>query len=107
VRPTNGARWYRIDDDWTRKRQATLDQEWTGPTNFEETTSYKDECITDDTDEQQEARKAKGLPAPQQPTAQEMLEHELTHLPLGAGVLYVYKQSLDQTTTRSNTTKHR
>ena len=26
-------------------------------------------------------RKAKGLPAPQQPTAQERLEHEITHLP--------------------------
>ena len=81
VRPTNGARWYRIDDNWTTKRQATLDQEWTGSTNFEEKTTYKDECITDDVEEQQEARKAKGLPAPQQPTAQERLEHELTHLP--------------------------
>ena len=81
VKPTNGARWYRIDDNWTTKRQATLDQLWTGSTNFEETTTYKDECITDDVDEQQGARKAKGLPAPQQPTAQERLEHELTHLP--------------------------
>ena len=42
---------------------------------------YKDEYITDDVEEQQEARKAKGLPAPPQPTAQERLEHELTHLP--------------------------
>ena len=81
VRPTNGARWYRIDDNWTTKRQATLDQEWTGSTNFEEITTYKDECITDDVEEQQEARKAKGLPAPQQPTAQVRLEHELAHLP--------------------------
>ena len=81
VRPTNGARWYRIDDNWTTKRQAALDQEWTGSTNFEETTAYKDEYITDDVEEPQEARKAKGLPAPQQPTAQERLEHELTHLP--------------------------
>ena len=81
VRPANGARWYRIDDDWTTKRQATLDQEWTGSTNFEETTSYKDKYITDDVDEPQEARKAKGLQAPQQPTGQERLEQELTHLP--------------------------
>ena len=42
VRPTNGARWYRIDDNWTTKRQATLDREWTGSTKFEETTAYKD-----------------------------------------------------------------
>ena len=81
VRPTDGARWYRIDDNWTAKRQATLDQEWTGSTDFEETTTYKDGYITDDVEEQQEARKAKGLPAPQQPTAQDRLEHELTHLP--------------------------
>ena len=27
VRPTNGSRWYRIDDNWTTKRQAALDQE--------------------------------------------------------------------------------
>ena len=81
VRTTNGARWYRIEDNWTTKRQATLDQEWTGSTNFEGITTYKDEYITDDVEEQQEARKAKGLPAPQQPTAQERLEHELAHLP--------------------------
>ena len=61
VKPTNGARWYRIDDNWTTKRQATLDQQWTGSTNFEETTAYKDEYITDDVDQQQEARKAKRL----------------------------------------------
>ena len=59
VRPTNGARWYRIDDDWTTKRKTTLDQEWTGSTNFEETAAYKDEYITDDVEEQQEVRKAK------------------------------------------------
>ena len=50
VRPTNGARWYRIDDDWTTKQQAT------GSTNFEEKAAYKDEYITDDVEEQQEAR---------------------------------------------------
>ena len=43
VRPTSGARWHRIDDDWTTKRQATLNVPWTGSTNFEESTSYKDE----------------------------------------------------------------
>ena len=64
VRPTSGARWYRIDDNWTAQRQATLNQEWKGSTNFEETTAYKDEYITDDVDEHHEARRAQGLPAP-------------------------------------------
>ena len=32
VRPTDGSRYYRIDDDWTTKRQATLNIEWTGST---------------------------------------------------------------------------
>ena len=36
VKPTSGNRGYRIDDDWTTKRKATLDIEWTGSTNFEE-----------------------------------------------------------------------
>ena len=44
-------------------------------------TTMNAEYITDDVEEQQEARKARGLPAPQQPTAQERPEHELTHLP--------------------------
>ena len=43
VRPTSRARWYRIDDDWTTKRQATLSVPWAGPANFEESVSYKDE----------------------------------------------------------------
>ena len=80
VRPTSGARWYMIDDDWTAQRQSTLNREWTGSTNFEETTASR-MTHTYDVDEQQEARRAKGLPAPQQPTAQERLEYELTHLP--------------------------
>ena len=42
---------------------------------------FKDGFITEDIDEQQEARKAKGIPAPRQPTEQERMEHELTHLP--------------------------
>ena len=36
---------------------------------------FKDEFITEDIDEQQEARKAKGKPAPRQPTEQERMEH--------------------------------
>ena len=105
VRPTNRTRWYRIDDDWTTKRQATLDQEWTGLTNFEETTTYKDEYITDDVGEQQEARKAKGLPAPQQPTAQERLEHELTHLPYRSWCSACVQARVGQTTTETTQQK--
>ena len=35
----------------------------------------------EDIDDQEEAKKAKGLPTPPQPTEQERMEHELTHLP--------------------------
>ena len=81
VRPTSGARWYRIDDDWTTKRQATLNVPWTGSTNFEESTSYKDEVHDVDEEDPQHAKPARGLTAPAQPTQQEIAEHELTHLP--------------------------
>ena len=81
VRPTSGARWYRIDDDWTTKRQATLNVPWTGSTNFEESTSYKDEVHDVDEEDPQHAKPARGLTAPAQPTQQERAEHELTHLP--------------------------
>ena len=63
-----------------QKRQATFGKEWTGSTNLD-CPQFKDEFITEDIDEQQEARKAKGIPAPRQPTEQERMEHELTHLP--------------------------
>ena len=81
VRPTDGSRYYRIDDDWTTKRQATLNMEWTGSTNFEENNTYEDEFILDDPEEAQEAKRATGIPAPQQPTEQDRREHELTHVP--------------------------
>ena len=48
VHPTSGIRPFRIDDDGTTKQSATLNIEWTGSTNFEETTAYKDEYIEDD-----------------------------------------------------------
>ena len=41
----------------------------------------KYEYDTDNEDESQQAQRAKGMKAPQQPTRQERLEHELTHLP--------------------------
>ena len=81
VKPTSGNRGYRIDDGRTIKRKATLDIEWTGSTNFEENTAYKDEFITDDPEERQEAKRATGAPTPQQSIEQERREHELTHLP--------------------------
>eukprot|EP00435_Cladocopium_sp_Y103_P041886 s2323_g11.t1 len=81
VKPTSGARGYRIDDDWTTKTYAKLNHEWIGSTNFEVGTSYKDEYYEDQEEEQQQATKAKGIKAPAQPTPQERAEHELTHLP--------------------------
>ena len=81
VKPTSGARGYRIDDDWTTKTNASLNTPWTGSTNFEESTLYKEEVYDMDEEEPQQANTAKGLPQPTQPTAQERAEHELTHLP--------------------------
>jgi len=100
VRPTNGTRG--IEYDWTTKRTATLDMEWTGSTNFEERPQFKDGFITEDIDEQQETKKAKGIPAPQQPTEQERMEHELTPCHTGAGALYAYKAKAEQTSSQSN-----
>ena len=81
VTPTNGNRQYRIDDDWTTKTKATLNIPWTGSTNFEESTAYKDEYYTIEEEEQQQAIPAKGIRSPEQPTQQERAEHNLTHLP--------------------------
>ena len=81
VKPTSGARGYRIDDDWTTKTSATMNFTWTGSTNFEESTAFKEEYYNIDEEEHLDARTAKGIKAPEQPTAQERAEHELTHLP--------------------------
>ena len=81
VKPTNGNRPYRLDDDWTTKTRATLNIPWTGSTNFEEQVSNKDEYFTIEEEEQQQAVPAKGLKSPDQPTPQERAEHNLTHLP--------------------------
>ena len=81
VKPTSGARWYRIDDDCTTLREATLNVPWTGPTNFDESTSYEDEVHDMDDEDPQQAKPARGLTAPAQPTQQERAEFELTHLP--------------------------
>ena len=81
VMPTNGNRQYRIDDHWTTKTKATLNTPWTGSTNFQENTAYKDEYYTIEEEEQQQAIPAKGIKSPEQPTPQERAEHNLTHLP--------------------------
>ena len=81
VKPTNSNRPYRLDDDWTAKTRATLNIPWTGSTNFEEQVSYKDGYFTVEEEEQQQAVPAKGLKSPEQPTAQERAEHNLTHVP--------------------------
>eukprot|EP00435_Cladocopium_sp_Y103_P017749 s2691_g4.t1 len=47
----------------------------------EESTAYKEEYYNIDEEEHLDARTAKGIKAPDQPTAQERAEHELTHLP--------------------------
>ena len=54
---------------------------WTGSTNFEESTSYKDEVQEVDEEDPQQAKRARGLKAPAEPTPQERAKHELTHLP--------------------------
>ena len=81
VKPTSGARGYRIDDGWTTKTFAKLNQAWIGSTNFEVGQTYKDEYFEEQEEEQQPAAKATGLKTPDQPTPQERAEHELTHLP--------------------------
>ena len=69
VKPTNGNRPCKLDDDWITKTKATLNITWTGSTwitktkatlnitwtgstNFEEQSSYKDEQFTAGEDEQ-------------------------------------------------------
>ena len=63
VKPTDGSRYYRIDDDWTTKRQATPNVEWIGSTNFEENNTYKEEFILDDPEGAQEAKRGNGHPS--------------------------------------------
>ena len=81
VKPTSRAILYRIDDDWTTQRQATLNVPWAGSTNFEESTSCKGDVHDVDEEDPQQAKSARGLKAPAEPTPQERAEHELTHLP--------------------------
>ena len=58
---------------------------WTPPRlaqqTLRESTSYKDEVQEVDEEDLQQAKPARGLKAPAEPTQQERAEHELTHLP--------------------------
>ena len=81
VNRTEQGRGYTIHDNWHESGARQLDRQWTGSTNFKEEAQYKYEYDTDIEDESQQAQRAKGMKAPQQPTRQERLEHELTHSP--------------------------
>ena len=81
ARPTTGERFNRLDDEWTGEHKE-LPVTWTGSTNFEEKEQYKAQLDnSEDEHRPQQALRAKGVQAPQQPTPQERAEHELTHLP--------------------------
>ena len=81
MNPQDGTRMTRFDDQWTSQERRMTDKTWTGSTNFEEETTYKEEYITGEEDTQQAALPAKGVKAPSHPTEQERIEHNLTHLP--------------------------
>ena len=71
-------------DDWTVMGNAALPFQWTGTTRFTVKKDY--EYIQENHDEEQqhehhEAHRARGLRQPQQPTPQQIAEHNLTHLP--------------------------
>ena len=50
IKPLDGSRPKRIDDDWTTEPQAQNSQQWTGATNFEEKPSYKEQLEEDEED---------------------------------------------------------
>ena len=81
VSPSEQGRGWRIDDNWEESGARPLDRQWRGSTNFEEKVDYKYKYDTDNEDDTQQAQRAKGMKAPQQPTGQERFEHNLIHLP--------------------------
>ena len=80
IKPLDGSRPRRIDDEWTTEPQPQHSQLWTGSTNFEEKPSYKEQLEEDEEDNQQAIR-ARATTMPKQPTEQEIIEHNLTHMP--------------------------
>jgi hypothetical protein len=81
IKPTHEEREFLYEDDWTKEGSKQWTRHWTGSSNFEEDISYKYEYFEDDAQEAQQATKARAIPAPKQPTPQERMEHNLTHLP--------------------------
>ena len=80
IKRLDGSRPRRIDDEWTTEPQPQHSQQWIGSTNFEEKPSYKEQLEEDDEDNQQ-AIKARATSLRKQPTEQEIMEHNLTHMP--------------------------
>jgi hypothetical protein len=83
----------RVDIRWTRRMAVDHDasttngqqnhnhsQQWTGSTNFEEKPSCE-ELLEEDEEDNQQAIKARATSMPKQPTAPEIMEHNLTHMP--------------------------
>ena len=71
-------------DDWAVVGNAALPFQWKGTTRFTVKKDY--EHIQENHDEEQqhelhEAHRARGLRQPQQPTPQQIAEHNVTHLP--------------------------
>ena len=64
----------------TTEPQPQHSQQWTGSTYFEEKPSYEEQLEEDEEDNQQ-ATKARATSMPKQPTEQEIMEHNLTHMP--------------------------
>ena len=79
IKPFDGCRPRRIDDEWTTEPQPQYAHQWTGSTNFEEKPSYKEQLEEDE--DNQQAIKARATSMPKQPTEHEIMEHNLTHVP--------------------------
>ena len=80
IKPLDGSLPRRIDDEWTTEPQPQHSEQWTGPTHIEEKPSYKKQLEEDEEDNQQ-AIKARATSMPKQPTEQEIMENNLTHMP--------------------------
>ena len=68
-----------VEDEWATQPAKTSDKPWTGWTNFEKHQDFPTQLESDD-EEQQQGTKAQAVQAPKQPTPQETLEHNVTHL---------------------------
>ena len=80
IQPAAGGNIKVVQNEWTTEQSKTHDTPWTGWTNFEEQEQYPAQLESDDAEKQQ-GRKARAVQAPKQPTPQEILEHNVTHLP--------------------------